>query len=308
MALSQNKAENGGRLLRDVLWPIRRVSASVEIRAMRAKSAVKQWLHERHTRPVAWRASSDVELCFLVGLRHVPMFAVALRSLALCEPEVPRLRVAADSSEALTALAAVLPPPGGDVTLVSWDERLGLVPQRYRGFIDRYLATPRWDGFGKKFALLLALNTDRDVLYSDADVLWYSPVIRDVLDRTAASGAGLCIGSDFQESFDNGLLTFLDYRFTTPVPMNTGFLGMRREALLAALDVPRIARWHDYQGPLGCHTEQTVIACAADSVGAAVLPAELVGVSMADFGRFHRQFTPRVRHYAGPKTLFWRDC
>jgi len=245
---------------------------------------------------------------FLVCRDHVPMLAVALDSLRRCEPAVPRLLVAADSAESAAALRAVFRPESRDVSIVMWDEWLRLVPRGHQAFVDRYLASGRWAGFGKKLALLLSLNAQEDILYSDCDVLWYRSVLGEILERTSKNSAGFCIGSDCRASFDTALLEFLDFQFTQPTPMNTGFLGIQRGALVDALGHPRITRWEAYEGPFGCHTEQTVIACAADCVGAEVLPSDLVGVSLADFGRFKRQFTPGVRHYAGPKTLFWRDC
>lgn len=274
---------------------------------MRAKAGVKQWLHERWLSPLDWHTDSEDTLVFLVGKQHVAMLAVALHSLKRHERTLPRLCIAADSAEAASAIARVV-GHNPAVHVMMWDERRDDVSAAWQGFLTRYVATPRWAGFGKKLTLLLSLNARKDVLYSDSDMLWYAPVLEEIRGRMHTHPSGMCVGSDCFTSYDLALLEHLRFTFRTAVPLNTGFLSLAAGALPEALSHTRLTGWEEYPGPFGCHTEQTLIACAADCVGGHVLPADFVGVTMADSGRFSRHVTPRVRHYVGPKTLFWRDC
>ena len=282
--------------------------ASAEIRLMRLKARVKRWVHGVGRPQSPWLATCDAQLTFLVGERHVPMLRHTLASLRRHEPQLPRLIIAADTQLAAQRIAALDIGNTPDVRLCLWNTAFELLPLEIKHFVERYVSHPRWSGFGKKLALIASLNTTEDTLYCDTDMLWYAPALEDILRLLHSSYSRICIGTDYQQSYDKDLLSHLAFTFSSSVALNTGFLALGRGVLVDALGHARMANWSSYRGPFGCHTEQTLIACAADCVGAQQIPQSIVGISMIDAGRFRRHFTPRVRHYVGPKTLYWRDC
>jgi hypothetical protein len=290
------------------LMPLTRLRRSVEVRAMRLKSVVKQWALSRIVSPLDWHAEPGVPLACIVGEGHVPMLWHSLKSLQRWEDVLPPLIIAADSANAATALQRVFSSRAKMMKLVMWNEAIEAVPLEWRGFISRYLAHPRWSCMGKKLAFILSLNAKGDFVYSDSDMLWYGPVLREANTRLAQGASGVCVARDALTSYDVELLRWLRFDFKTTFPLNAGFLAMRRGSLIDALQHHRLTGWHTYEGPFGVHTEQTLVACAADCVDGFVFPSDMVGISMGDGGSYTRKFTPRVRHYVGPKTLFWRDC
>ena len=275
---------------------------------MRLKSRLKQWWLSRRVRPIEWRGTDGLPLACIVGAHHVPMLAHALASLKRCEPRTPPLIVAADSPESMEGLRGLFSPRSRLVSLRMWDDDIGTVPVEWRGFVERYLRHPRWGCMAKKFVFLSSLNRQHDFVYADSDMLWYGGVLDDVRARLEASPSGFCVAPDAWSSYDTAFLDHVGFSFSSPVPMNAGFLALRCGRLVAALGHERLAGWHRYEGPFGVHTEQTLVVCAADCVAGETLPSDMVGISMEDGGAFTRRFTPRVRHYVGPKTLFWRDC
>lgn len=278
-------------------------------RAMLLKVYLKQKYYSNDKRQVEW-ISNEARYSFvtIVGMSHVSMLRRSLVSVCKNEKNLPPLIIAGDSNEVTDYMRSnFFTTESKNVQIVCWDTYLDKLDNKTRSSVLLYANHPRWAGFGKKLGFLLGLNATKTVVYSDSDMLWAGALISEV-ERSSGLQDRMVVSRDIAHAYDQVFLDLIGLDLKLFEAYNSGFMYLPKGILASGLEMDKMKNWHDCLTNIGCHTEQTIIACIAYLKNAQLFRDDQIEINVDDGGRWRGSPRASVRHYPGPKTLFWRDC
>lgn len=156
---------------------------------------------------------------------------------------------------------------------------------------------------GKKLALILSLQEQTNLLFSDSDVLVFSSPV-DLLS-CVKSGSSCFNAESGPESYDDAIVARgLELGMEPAIALNSGLLYMQKQSIDSELVCRLLEGWQNISG--SWFTEQTLLSYLLNNVDAVSLPTEkyvvsnqrqFFGDSDVDYSSIHtRHFTGTVRH------------
>jgi hypothetical protein len=256
-----------------------------------------------------WKAASlsaSAVMGAIVYLKDIPVLLNSLRSIQQHHTELPRLIIYGDTVEALEMLRQLL---GGepDVETRYWEEAFAQLTKTEAEFIRTWQGSGRWGGYAKKYAITLALQKQHDLILTDGDVLWFEPQLPAFSEKLR--GQKMWIGEDYMRSYDFPAgQTLGEERLQSATPVNCGFVLYPRGVLSEHISQSNYQALMPNARAAGNHLEQSLVATAFWRSGGNILEKRELATTMSDNLSWRSRVQCAVRHYAGGKHLFWRDC
>jgi len=286
-----------------------RIARSVRSRAFYGYCDLLRRLKLDYSKLTRWDPV-DATLPTLVAIvydRDVPLLIKSLQSLARQHPVLPPLILIGDSDAALALLKERIPAKLANVSLFHWEEELATLRPEEQRFVRDWLNSGKFGGYAKKFAITLAASRRGAILLSDADIIWFGPLLVRP-EIKAAFNSHILIGKDYTRSYDAALADQLrEQKIMAGPPINCGFVYYPQgvfDRVLTAADYERLAA---YSLRATCHFEQTLIAFVFWKTDGRFFGPDEVVTTISDDFRYCGKTLGAVRHYAGCKHLFWRD-
>ncbi len=288
---------------------LKRIARSLRSRTFYGYCDTLRRIKSRPVKLSEWQPVDESlpRLVAIVYDRDVPLLIKSLQSLALHHSTLPPLTLFGDSDRALALLKECLPASPGAVVICHWEEALATLQPAEQTFIRKWLASGKFGGYAKKFAITLAASRRENILLSDADIIWFSPLL-DANKGEAFFDSQIVIGLDYTRSYDSDVASFLgESKIMTEPPINCGFVFYPQGVIDRVLNSRNYEALTAWAAHATCHFEQTLIAYVFWKTGGRFFAVNEVATSISDDFCYRNKIRAAVRHYAGCKHLFWRD-
>lgn len=285
-----------------------RVRDGIKVRGFYAYCNALKYFKTLRLPEIRWRPlyAAQPKFVSIVRSDDVPLLIYSLKTLMEFAERRPPLLLIGDSDQALKSLRDALHGVPPEVEVCHWESLLAKLNSGYREFIAAWVASGKWGGYAKKFAVTLAANGEADIVVFDADVLWFG----DFAFRLATlDPSRICAGQDYTYSYDKNVAHALgDSAIYAGAPLNCGLVYYPRATLGPILTDSKLTGMLRFAEKATPHLEQTLIAHAFWRTEGKWFPPDVVATTMADQFRLRRGVIALARHYAGAKHLFWRDA
>lgn len=260
---------------------------------------------------IAWKTLDKDLPIFICTTREadVPMVYYNLKSLMENAKARPPIWLFADSDPAYYKLQNWLSDRPPDIKIYKWQDLFIKLKPIEKSFIQSWLSSGCNAGYAKKFSVILAMNSDNDILSCDADVLWFGDFF-SVFQRLKATDNTVYLGKDYVSAYDTKVIESLDEpKISKGEPINGGFVYYPQGVFLRILTPDILTKLTPLVGLTKTpHVDQAIMSYIFWRSGGRFFASDVLATTIVDVCRIKKQTQTLLRHYAGAQYMFWRDA